>query len=303
MVHAVSTGYRERSHFDGQDVLESGRPGPGQIESGWLNRLLLALPAGERIRETGALGIGPIAPLIVRGAAPILGWAPPLLPRAGDDLARRVTDLYDHRDPLLAAALRRGLDTQRMATAKGMCGDARTRGGPDSAPGMRQIAEGAARLMAADDGPRVAALAFEGWDTHANEGGATGRLAQLLGGLDGALAAIETGLEGRWKDTCLMVVTEFGRTARINGTTGTDHGTGTVAFLAGGAVRGGRVITDWPGLKAEALHDGRDLKPTTDLRAVIKGVLADLFGVSAAVLAAEVFPNTEHLRPIGNLIA
>jgi uncharacterized protein (DUF1501 family) len=209
-----------------------------------------------------------------------------------------------HRDPVLATSFQRGLETERMAAAQGMR-DVGTgsRGGPDSAGGMRQIAEGAARLMAADDGPRIAALAFEGWDTHANEGGATGRLAQLLGGLDGALAVIETGLGERWKDTAVVVVTEFGRTARVNGTTGTDHGTGTVAFLAGGAVKGGRVMADWPGLRPEHLHEGRDLNPTTDLRSVLKGALTDLFGVSARALAEDIFPRTQGLEAIRKLIS
>ena len=173
----------------------------------------------------------------------------------------------------------------------------------DSAAGMRLAAEGAVKLIAADDGPRVAALAFDGWDTHANEGGPVGRLAQLLGGLDGAFAAFETGLAARWKETAIVAITEFGRTARINGTTGTDHGTGTVAFLAGGAVKGGRVIADWPGLRDEQLHEGRDLKPTTDLRAVLKGLLAEQFGLSAAVLAEKVFPDSAAVRPMQGLIA
>jgi uncharacterized protein (DUF1501 family) len=168
---------------------------------------------------------------------------------------------------------------------------------------MVQIAEGAARLMAADGGPRIAALAFEGWDTHAREGGATGRLAALLGGLDSALAAFQQYLQPYWKDTAILVVTEFGRTARINGTAGTDHGTGTVAFLMGGAVKGGRVIADWPGLKEAQLYQGRDLKPTTDLRAVTKGVLADLYGVSAAALAGRVFPESAAAAPMQGLIA
>ena len=157
---------------------------------------------------------------------------------------------------------------------------------------MRLVAEGAAKLMAADDGPRVAALAFDGWDTHANEGGATGRLAQLLGGLDGAFEALEKGLGERWKDTSVVAITEFGRTARINGTSGTDHGTGTVAFLAGGAVKGGRVIADWPGLRDEQLYERRDLKPTTDLRAVLKGLLAEQFELTPAVLGDAVFPQS-----------
>lgn len=302
IVHAVATGYRQRSHFDGQDVLESGQPGPGRVDDGWLNRMLLALPAGEGISRKGALGVGVVPPLVVRGAAPVLGWAPPVLPRAGDDLAMRVMDLYGQRDPVLARAFARGVDVERLVLQGGMAGE-RRRGGPDNAEGMRQVAEGAARLINADDGPRVAALAFEGWDTHANEGGATGRLAGLLRGLDGALGAFESGLRDRWKDTVVMVVTEFGRTARVNGTVGTDHGTGTVAFLAGGAVKGGRVIADWPGLKASDLHEGRDLRPTTDLRGVAKGVIGDLFGLSGKVMGERIFPGTMHVAPMAGLVA
>jgi len=167
----------------------------------------------------------------------------------------------------------------------------------------RLVARGAAKLMAADDGPRIAALAFDGWDTHANEGGPVGRLAQLLSGLDGALAEFESGLGGRWRDTVLVVATEFGRTARINGTEGTDHGTGTVALLAGGAVNGGRVISDWPGLKPGNLYEGRDLAPTTDLRAVIKGVLRDHLGLAERVLAETVFPDSAPVKPIKGLVA
>ena len=149
---------------------------------------------------------------------------------------------------------------------------------------MRQVARGAAKLMATEEGPRIAALAFDGWDTHANEGGAVGRLAQLLAGLDGALAEFESGLGARWRDTVVVVATEFGRTAKINGTQGTDHGTGTIALLAGGAVKGGRVIADWPALRMASLYQGRDLAPTTDLRAVFKGVLADHLGLGERAL-------------------
>ena len=301
VVHAVASPYRERSHFDGQDVLESGLGGVGSTASGWLNRALSALPSGEKVRPAKGLAIGPSTPLILRGSAPVLGWAPQLMPVAGDDLAARVLDLYRHRDPALAEALSHGLDTDKMATKQGM-GDIKAKGGGDPAA-MRLAAAGAARLIVADDGPRIAALAFDGWDTHANEGGATGRLAQLLGGLDGALEEFEKGLGPRWKDTAIVVVTEFGRTARINGTTGTDHGTGTLAFLAGGAIKGGRVIADWPGLKDANLFENRDLKPTTDLRAVLKGLLADQFGLSAAVLGDKVFPSSGEVKPMAGLVA
>ena len=298
IVHAAATSYRQRSHFDGQDVLESGQPGPGLTQSGWLNRAIGAMPRGDRVPVKGGLAVGPSTALIMRGSVPVLGWAPQVLATASDDLAARVMDLYAQRDPILQAALAKGLETERMASREGMSGSAAQPRG-----GMRLVAEGAAKLMAADDGPRIAALAFDGWDTHANEGGATGRLAQLLGGLDGAFDALQKGLGERWKDTSVVAITEFGRTARINGTSGTDHGTGTVAFLAGGAVKGGRIVADWPGLREEQLYERRDLKPTTDLRAVLKGVLAEQFDLSAAVLGETVFPQTAGLKPMTGLIA
>ncbi len=305
VVHAVATPYRERSHFDGQDVLESGQPGPGLNQSGWLNRFVAALPQGEAVSRQGCLGVGAVAPLIARGSAPVLGWAPPVIPRAAEDTAMRVLDLYAARDPELALALHRGLDTDKIATkAASESGMAKPTGNPgaDSPQGMARIAEGAALIMAEENGPRIAAVAFDGWDTHAREGGATGRLAQLLGGLDAALAAFEQRLQPYWKDTAILVVTEFGRTVRINGTEGTDHGTGTVAFLVGGAVKGGRVIVDWPGLKPSQLYQARDLKPTTDLRAVAKGVLQELYGVSSGVLADHVFPGSQGVAPLRGII-
>jgi uncharacterized protein (DUF1501 family) len=299
-VHACATQYRERSHFDGQDVLESGMPGPGQVQSGWLNRAIAALPKGERVAQRGGLAVGATPPLVLRGPAPILGWAPSGLAAPTEDLTARLMNLYAHRDPALGMALQAGIDAERMATKQGMDG---AKPGGDVALAMRKAAEGAARLIGADDGPRIAALAFDGWDTHANEGGATGRLAQLLGGLDGAVAAFENELGDRWKDTVVVAVTEFGRTVHINGTIGTDHGTGTVAFLAGGALAGGRVIADWPGLAAANLYENRDLKPTTDLRAVLKGLLADQFGLSADVLGRAVFPDSIGVKPMNGLVA
>ncbi len=299
VVHAVATPYRDRSHFDGQDVLESGYPGPGFVSTGWLNRALLALPRGERVDPRAGLGVGAVTPLIMRGAAPVLGWSPQNLPMAADDLASRLLDLYRHTDPNLGDALNRGLETSRMSGAD----TGGPKGGYDSVGGMRQAAQGAARLMAVDDGPRIAALAFDGWDTHANEGGGNGRLALLLSGLDGAIEEFQTTLGPVWRDTIIVAATEFGRTARINGTVGTDHGTATTAFLAGGAVRGGTVVADWPGLSDRALYQGRDLAPTTDLRAVLKGVLADHFGLSAAVLANAVFPNSGNTKALPGLVA
>jgi uncharacterized protein (DUF1501 family) len=297
VVHAVATPYRDRSHFDGQDVLESGYAGPGRVQSGWLNRALEALPRGDRVMS--GLAIGPTTPLVLRGAAPTVAWAPAALPQAADDTAARLVDLYRHRDPALAAALSQGLLLDKAAQGD----DMKPKPGTNNAGAMKLVARGAAKLMSAEDGPRIAALAFDGWDTHANEGGPVGRLATLLSGLDGALAEFETGLGARWRDTVIVVATEFGRTARINGTDGTDHGTGTVALLAGGAVKGGRVIADWPGLKPANLYEGRDLAPTTDLRAVIKGVLHDHLGLSERVLAETVFPDSAGVKAVRGLVA
>ena len=293
VIHAVSTPYRDRSHFDGQDVLESGYAGPGRVQSGWLNRALEVLPKGERV--TRALAVGPTTPLVLRGAAPTVGWAPVALPQADDDTAARLVELYRHRDPALGVALSQGLQLEKVALGD----DMRPKPGVNN---MRVVARGAAKVMAADDGPRIAALAFDGWDTHANEGGPVGRLAQLLSGLDGALAEFESGLSGRWRDTVVVVATEFGRTVRINGTEGTDHGTGTIALLAGGAVKGGRVIANWPTLKPASLYEGRDLAPTTDLRAVIKGVLSDHLGISENALASSVFPDSAMAKPMRGLV-
>ena len=296
IIHAVATPYRDRSHFDGQDVLESGFAGPGRVQSGWLNRALETLPRGERVMS--ALAVGPTTPLVLRGAAPTVGWSPVALPQADDDTAMRLVELYRHRDAALASALSQGLQLDKAAQGDEM----KPKPGANGPAAMRQVARGAAKLMSADDGPRIAALAFDGWDTHANEGGPVGRLAQLLSGLDGALAEFEGGLGERWRDTVVMVATEFGRTARINGTAGTDHGTGTIALLAGGAVKGGRVISDWPSLKPASLYDGRDLKPTTDLRAVVKGVLTDHLGIGERVLAETVFPDSAASKPMRGLV-
>jgi uncharacterized protein (DUF1501 family) len=236
--------------------------------------------------------------LVLRGAAPTVGWAPVALPQAADDTAMRLVELYNRRDPALASALSQGLQLDKAAQGD----DMKPKPGTNGAGAMKLVARGAAKLMSADDGPRIAALAFDGWDTHANEGGPVGRLAQLLSGLDGALAEFESGLGERWRDTVVVVATEFGRTARINGTDGTDHGTGTVALLAGGALKGGRVVADWPGLKEANLHEKRDLKATTDLRAVLKGLLRDHLRVDERALASTVFPDSIGVAPIAGLV-
>jgi uncharacterized protein (DUF1501 family) len=303
VIHAVASSYRERSHFDGQDVLESGYARTGRVDSGWLNRLFAAVPSGRSVPGPRVLGVGSAAPLIVRGPAPIMGWAPTTLRQPHDDLTLRVLDLYRHTDPVLGEALAAGTEAAAVVeNAEGSMGKVPTEGMLAGEKSMVETATGAARLLASPGGPRLASLSFNGWDTHAREGGAEGRLATLLAGLDQAIAGMKSNLGSAWKDTVIMVVTEFGRTVHVNGTFGTDHGTGTVAFLVGGAVAGKRVISDWPGLRPAQLYEGRDLKPTIDLRSVFKGVAKDHLGVSENVLSSSVFPGSEAARPRPDLL-
>jgi uncharacterized protein (DUF1501 family) len=310
-VHAVATPYRERSHFDGQDVLESGLAGPGATDTGWLNRALSALaqggPAAARGRQ--AFAIGPITPLVMRGPAPVLSWMPPRLPPVSNETVTRLLDLYRHTDPAFAGVLEERIGIAAIAHAGGM--DAKPADGSPvvQTGGIAQVrtyfaeaAGSAAKFLARPDGPRVGALALDGWDTHVNEGAVKGRLADLLGALDGAIAAIETNMGEAWPDTVVALVTEFGRTAQINGNDGTDHGTATAALFAGGALKGGRVVSDWPGLKDADLLDKRDLKPTIDLRSVLKGLLRDHLHIEQRHLAS-VFPNSAAARPTDGLVA
>lgn len=307
IVHAVATPYRERSHFDGQDVLESGLAAPGRTDTGWLNRAFGAIESSERanagVRE--AFAMGPIAPLVVRGPAPVFSWTPPRVPPASDDTVMRLLDLYRHTDSAFARVLesRRGL----LALARDSGMDQQMRPGQAAQPAQvrayfAEAAGTAAKFMRRGDGPRIGALSFDGWDTHAAEGVLNGRLALLLGALDGAIAAIEKEIGAAWRESVVAIITEFGRTARINGSEGTDHGTGTVAILVGGALKGGRVIADWPGLKETDLFEKRDLKPTTDLRAVLKGVLRDHLRVPESALAATVFPGSDAVAAMPALV-
>jgi len=238
----------------------------------------------------------------------VMSWVPQYLLPASDDTQARLLDLYRHTDLKLARALEGQKDLITVARS-GAMDTMQPREWP-AAAGMARVrnyfadASGAAaKYLARPDGPRVGALSLFGWDTHINEGAATGQLAGFLGALDGAVAAIEQSMGGAWSETVVALVTEFGRTARINGTSGTDHGTGTVAVLVGGALKGGRVIADWPGLKPTNLYEDRDLAPTTDLRAVIKGVLKDHLRLDDAALAAHVFPDSVDVKPIVGLLA
>jgi len=310
VVHAAATPYRERSHFDGQDVLESGLPKPGRADTGWLNRALGGLEAEARVRREGrAFAVGPVTPLVVRGPTPVMSWTPTRIQPASEDTMARLIDLYHHTDLELARALEARRDLAALARSGDATVIAPTEGRPRPQGFPAQVraffadaAGTAAKFLAREDGPRIGALAFNGWDTHVDEGADSGRLATLLGALDGALAAAEKSMGEVWGETVVTVVTEFGRTARINGTNGTDHGTGTVALLAGGALKGGRVFADWPGLKMANLYEGRDLAATTDLRAVLKGLLKDHLRVTDRALAANVFPDSADVKAMAGLV-
>ena len=303
IVHATATAYRDRSHFDGQDVLETGMTAPRAATTGWLNRVAQVLPAGAKVEHSG-LAASPTVPLILRGPAPILTWTPPDFRPAGSDTLHRLLQLYGETDPNLAAVLAAGIGVDTLAAGEDLTmGGGKPRPGHGVEAAFAALAAGAGRLLADEAGPRLAAISYDGWDTHASEGADKGRLATLLGALDGAMAALNDSMKPVWRDTAVVLMTEFGRTAHINGTEGTDHGTATTAFLLGGAVNGGRVVADWPGLKPEQLFEQRDLAPTTDLRAVLKGVLRDHLGVSETVLAKTVFPDSSAVKPLDGLIA
>ena len=310
IVHAAATPYRERSHFDGQDVLESGYDRPAHVDSGWLNRALALLEADGRVDPRGGargLAIGPVTPLVVRGPAPVMSWVPQRLLPASEDTQARLLDLYLHTDPKLARALQGRRDLLAVGRAAGISAvtapeDENTAGFARLRRYFNDVAVTAAKYLARPDGPRVGAVGVSGWDTHINEGATGGVLSNLLGALDGTIPAFEQNMGDTWKETVVVFITEFGRTARINGTEGTDHGTGTVAWIIGGAVKGGRVIADWPGLKEADLYEDRDLRATTDLRAVLKGVLQDHLRVDERALAATVFPGSGDVKPMAGLV-
>ncbi len=301
VVHAIASPYRDRSHFDGQDVLENGGAAVFTSRDGWLSRALTALPPA---RKAEGLAIASAMPLVLRGGAPATTWAPSRAPPAQTDTLQRLAELYSG-DPALRDTLARAVETSALAQDAEMAGGQNAgqglgrRGGPAA---YRGLAEAAARLLSAPGGPAVAVLSFDGWDTHANQGGAMGGLALRFAGLDAALRALKTGMGPSWGQTAVMVVTEFGRTVAENGTRGTDHGTGSVAFVLGGAVRGGRMVGAWPGLAPASLREGRDLAAANDLRSLFLGVLEQHWGMDRQDLTRTVFPRAVAAPSFDRLI-
>jgi uncharacterized protein (DUF1501 family) len=293
--HAVASPYRERSHFDGQDLLENGTSTPKAAHDGWLNRALPLLPAAkQRATDRIALALAQNVPLVLRGNERVGSWAPSRLPEADSDTLQRIAELYS-TDEYFASRL------QSALAADGVAGEGMSAGRRDPLSALNTVAAAAGKFLAAADGPRIAVLEAGGWDTHANQGAERGQLANRLRGLDQALDSLRIALAGAWTKSAVLVVTEFGRTVAVNGTAGTDHGTATCAFLAGGAVAGGRVVTDWPGLASSSLHEGRDLRPTLDVRSIMKGVLAAHLRATESGLEERVFPASRAAPPLGGL--
>ena len=282
--HAIASPYRDRSHFDGQNVLETGSAGAYQVKDGWLNRLLGQLPQAQ----ARAIAVAVTVPLALRGPHEVASYAPSALPEASEDLLARVAMLYQGDAQL------HGLWNEAMATRKltADMGGAAVRNA--AATGAL-----AAKLLSAADGARIAMIETGGWDTHAQQ---RGRLAAQLTGLDAMVGALQAGLGALWSDTLVVVATEFGRTVAVNGTGGTDHGTASAAMLLGGAVKGGRVLADWPGLRSGDLYEGRDLKPTLQLDAFIAGALGGHFGIEPARLLPALFPGASGAKPLEGLV-
>jgi uncharacterized protein (DUF1501 family) len=281
--------------------LENGLAKPLGSADGWLNRALAALPRGAGQAGERAVAISQNVPLILRGDAPVISKSPQTAPDVDEELLSRLADLYS-RDDWFSSRLSEAVETEKLADDGGSPAGVpamRPAGGADRVSGAARMA---ATVMRSLGGPEVAVIEAGGWDTHANQGGAKGALAQRLNGLDNAMRALADELGPLWPQTAVLVVTEFGRTAAVNGTRGTDHGTGGCAFLAGGAVRGGRVIADWPGLSHAALLDNRDLRPTLDLSSVFKAVLDEHLRVDARSLATRIFPDSSGARPLQGLI-
>ncbi len=284
LVHAVATPYRDRSHFDGQNVLETGGSAPYSLRDGWLNRLV-ALVGRARAE---AVAFAPTVPAALRGKIDVASYAPSASPSASDDLLLRVGALYEH-DAQLGPLWRSAMAARDMAGGERARGDAASLG------------KLAASFLAKPDGPRIAMLETLGWDTHS---GQSARLAAQLKALDAMLGAMHDGLGPVWDKTTVVVATEFGRTVAVNGTGGTDHGTGAAAMLVGGAVRGGRVLADWPGLRAADLYEGRDLRPTASLDALIAGAASETFGLDPHRTFATLFPQTNGgAKPMTGLVA
>lgn len=275
-VHACATGYRRRSHFDGQKILENGTDDPFTTE-GWLNRFLASQHKNQAIAIDSGL------PLIAQGEVKVSSWFPHKL-KAEEEQAQLLSELFQ-TDERLSANFEEAMKLESMAM------------GSSQNKQFANLMKQAGTFMTAPQGPNVAIVELGGWDTHSAQGAVKGRLASQLTKFDKGLATLKKALGDKWSSTVVIAASEFGRTAAENGTKGTDHGTGNVMIVAGGALKRSQVITDWPGLAQNQLYEGRDLKPTKDIRAITKGILRDHLGADIDSLN-KTFPASESLQPI-----
>ena len=298
VLHAVASPYRERSHFDAQNLIENGTIRPFGRETGWLNVALGAVDRADGTSQPGTLGFafGPNVPLLLRGPAQVGSWSPSALPPPDTDLLDRLAVLY-RDDLLLGRSFAVAREAQTMM-------DGHDPGGTGSrTPPVVELARAAGEVLGRPVGPRVATIDFGGWDTHISQQGEYSQLTRSLRLLDRSVSVLKTGLGPAWQYTAVLIVTEFGRAVAPNGAGGTDHGTAGAAFVAGGAVRGGRVIADWPGLSQRALYEERDLRPTLDLRALFKAALAAQLRLDEAALETEVFPDSRAVKPLDGVFS
>jgi uncharacterized protein (DUF1501 family) len=285
-VHAVSTPYRDRrSHFDGQDILEAGTIGLDTVadtagrRDGWLNRMLTAVPG---VSGETAYAIGREQMLILQGNMPVSRWSPDARLRMSPQ-ARLLLEMVHHDDPMFRDASNEALTIvdQLSREEGGMAGER-------PAGDHLRLAQFAAQRLRGET--RIASFSLGGWDTHVQQEQSLGRALDRLGQV---ILALKDGLGPLWGQTAVLCLTEFGRTARENGTKGTDHGTGGAMLYAGGALRGGQIAGEWPGLGEGALYAGRDLLPTRDVRAHAGWVMRSLFGLDQSVIEGAVFPGVE----------
>ncbi|MCK8074621.1 DUF1501 domain-containing protein [Vibrio sp. 1CM2L] len=284
-VHACSTAYRERSHFDGQKILENGTSDPFNTV-GWINRLLTL--SSEKY---DGIAIDSGLPLIMQGESTVASWYPNRL-KTRDKQTELLEELFQS-DQMLSSNIESVMKIDQFVGDQGV------------GKQFKSLMGKTGDILSADNGPNIAALELGGWDTHANQGNVNGRLSNQLKTLDVGLTALKASLGDRWQKTVIIAASEFGRTAKENGTKGTDHGTGNVMFVAGGALpslkgAGGKVIANWPGLSQSQLYEGRDLNPTIDMRSVIKGVLYQHLSVEVKQLNT-IFPDSADIRPM-NLV-
>ena len=296
-VPATASPYRDRSHFDAQNVLELGSEEPNGLQDGWLNRLVGVMNAQDNLGMAFAQGL----PTILRGDNAVNSWAPSGLPAASDDYFSLVSKIYKN-DTHFAENFDKALDIQVMGMDV-LQGNMRKMARKSRSPqGFLTMAEAAGQWLAKPNGPRIASLELGGWDTHVQQGAEGGRIANNLSLLARGLAQLQKNLGAEWSKTVVVTITEFGRTVRPNGANGTDHGTAGTTFLMGGALKGGRIIHQWPGLSDSDLYQGRDLRPTIDIRTMIKGVLAEHYGLAHNVLNHTIFPGSENSGTITNII-